>query len=65
MALAIDIMHERGPSNEMCPQLQPKTTKVRLYWLLIKHQKVYYVLYITNKLEHGPCHQYNAWMWPW
>ena len=31
MALAIDVIDRYGPSNEMCCQLQPKTTKVRLY----------------------------------
>ena len=30
MALAVDIMHKRGLSNEMHIQLQPKKTKVRL-----------------------------------
>ena len=30
-ALSIDIMHGRGLSNEICPQLWPKKTKVRLY----------------------------------
>ena len=31
MALTIDIIDRRGPSYEMCHQLQPKKTKVRLY----------------------------------
>ena len=31
MALAIDVIDRRGPSNEMRHQLQPKKTKVRLY----------------------------------
>ena len=31
MAHADDIMHGRGPSNEMCHQLQLKKTKVILY----------------------------------
>ena len=31
MALAIDKMHRRGPSDEMHPRLQPKKFKVRLY----------------------------------
>ena len=22
------------------------------------------MLCITNKTEHGPCRQYNAWAWP-
>ena len=35
MALAVDVMLRRGPSNKMCTQLQPKKTKVRLYWPLI------------------------------
>ena len=49
MALAIDIMHGHGPSNEMHPQLQHKKTKIRLYGLLLKQQKVSYALCITNK----------------
>ena len=28
--LAVDIMHGRGPSSKMRPQLQPKKNKVRL-----------------------------------
>ena len=31
MALAIDVIDRRDPSNEMRRQLQPKNTKVRLY----------------------------------
>ena len=31
IALAIDVIDRRGPSNEMRRQLQPKKTKVRLY----------------------------------
>ena len=31
MALAVDVINRRGPSNEMHHQLQPKKTKVRLY----------------------------------
>ena len=31
MALAVDVIDKRGPSNEMRHQLQPKKTKVRLY----------------------------------
>ena len=45
MALAINVMHERAPSNEMRTQLQPKKTKVRLYyWLLVWQQKALYAL---------------------
>ena len=51
MALAVDIMHEHGPSYKVRHQLQPKKTKVRLYLLLMLQQKVAYVLYITNKIE--------------
>ena len=32
MTLAVDTIHGRGPSNKMHPQLQPKKTKVRLYY---------------------------------
>ena len=31
MALAVDVIDMRGPSNEMHRQLQPNKTKVRLY----------------------------------
>ena len=31
MAIAIDIMHKRDPSNKMRPQLQLKKTEVRLF----------------------------------
>ena len=31
MALVIEVIDRRGPSNEMCRQLQPKKIKVRLY----------------------------------
>ena len=31
MALAINIMQGKVPTNEMCLKLQPKKTKVRLY----------------------------------
>ena len=31
MALVIDVIDRRGPSIEMCCQLQPKKTKVWLY----------------------------------
>ena len=35
MALAVDVIDRRGPSNEMRRQLQPKKTEVRPYLLLI------------------------------
>ena len=38
MALAINIMHGRGPSNERHTQLQPKKTKD---WLLAFNMAVY------------------------
>jgi len=31
MALAVDVVNRRGPSNKMHHQLQPKKTEVRLY----------------------------------
>ena len=31
MAVAVNLINRRGPSNEMCRQLQPKRPKVRLY----------------------------------
>ena len=56
MALAIDIMHEHGPSNEMCLQRRPR--------LAINFAvKVFYVLYITKIMEHSSCHRYNACVW--
>ena len=33
MALAVDVIDRRGPSNEMCGHLQPKKTKVTLCYL--------------------------------
>ena len=35
MALAVNVIDRRGPSNEMCRQLQPKKTKVRLCYPVI------------------------------
>ena len=65
MALAIDIIHGHGPSNEMHHQLQPMKTKVSvLAFNTVVQQKVSYALYIINKMEHDPFHQYNAWVWP-
>ena len=32
---AVDVMHGRGPSSKMRPQLQPKKTKVRLNYPFI------------------------------
>ena len=63
MALAIDIIYWRGPSNKVCHQLQSKKTNVRLYLPLILQQKALQVRYITSKREHGPCRRYNAWAW--
>ena len=57
MALAIDEMHGRGPSNEMHPQLQPKNVKVRLA------AKGVFVLFITKKMVHGLCGPYDTWAW--
>ena len=31
IVIAVDMMHGYGPSNKMCPKLQLKKTKVRLY----------------------------------
>ena len=31
MAFDADVIHRHGPNNEICRQLQPKETKVRLY----------------------------------
>ena len=55
-------MHEHRPSGEMHPLVQAKKTKVRLHFVAVnKAVNVTYVLYITNKKEHGPCCRYNAW----
>ena len=35
MALAINVIDRRGPSNKMRHQLQPKKTKVRLHYPFI------------------------------
>ena len=35
LALAIDVIDRRGPSNKMHCQLQPKKTKVTLYYPFI------------------------------
>ena len=35
MALAVNVIERRDPSNEMRRQLQPKNTKVRLYYPFI------------------------------
>ena len=35
MALAVDIMPGHGSNSKMHPQLQPKKTKVRLYYIAI------------------------------
>ena len=35
MALAVDVIDRRGPSIEMCRQLQSKKTKIRLRILAI------------------------------
>ena len=54
MALAIepDIIHGRGPRNEMHPQLQLKNTRAKWYQSLrYVASKVVCVLYIANKTE--------------
>ena len=51
IAIAIDIIDRRGPSNKMCRQLQAKKTKVRSYLPFIKLQKTFYPSFITNKTE--------------
>ena len=52
MALAINVIDRHGPSNKMRCQLQPKKTKLRLYYLFIKQQKTFYPSFIANKMEH-------------
>ena len=39
MALAVDVIDRNGPSNEMRRQLQPKETKVRLYYSYLYSSK--------------------------
>ena len=46
MAIVVDIMHGYNHSIEMLPQLQPKMTKVRLYWQLIWQARAHYMHYI-------------------
>ena len=35
MVLAVDVIDRHGPSNEIRRQLQPKKTKVRLYYVAV------------------------------
>ena len=51
MALAVDVIDRHGPSKEMRHHLQPKKTKVTLYYLCILQQNMFYLSYITNKTE--------------
>ena len=51
MTLAVDVINRRGPSNEMCRQLQPKKTKVTLLSEYITTKDIY-LPFITNKTEH-------------
>ena len=41
MALAIDVIDRRGPSNEMHRQLQPKKTNVTLYYLFTSSKRCF------------------------
>ena len=52
IALVVDVIDRRGPSNEIRRQLQPKKTKVRLYYPLTWYQKIFYPPFITNKTKH-------------
>ena len=52
MAISINIKDERGPSNEMCRQLQPNKTKVMTVLAVNIAAKAFYALYITKKTEH-------------
>jgi len=45
MAVAVDIIDRRGPSNEMCRQLQPKKPKVRLLAVYVTVKDVLAVLH--------------------
>ena len=51
MALAVNIMHGCGPSDEMHHQLQPKNTKVIAIDIAAKG-----VLHAKNR-------RYNTWVW--
>ena len=51
MVLAVHVIDRRGSSNEMRLQLQPKKTKVRLYYLFILQQKTFQPPFITKKVE--------------
>ena len=48
MAFAID---RGGLNNEMRHQLQPKKTKVMLYYPFYMQQKAFYPPFITSKME--------------
>ena len=52
MALAVDVINRRGPSNEIHHKLQLKKNKVTLYDPFIPQQKAFYQPFMTNKTEH-------------
>ena len=52
MAIAVDAIDRRGPSNEMHHQLQPEKTKVRKAILAVYiAAKDVYLLFVANKTK--------------
>ena len=51
MALANDVIDRHDPSNEMCCELYPKKTKVRLYLPCMEQQKMFYTIFTINKTK--------------
>ena len=49
MAVAVDVIDRHGPSNEMRCQLQPKKTKVVLYYSFVYQQKIFYPPFLTRR----------------
>ena len=53
MIFAVDIINRRGPSNEIRRQLQPKKTKVTLYYCLYSSKICFtHPSLLRNKTKH-------------
>ena len=50
MALAVNIMHRRGPSNNTCPWLQPKKAILIINTAAKDKRYVLYVNYLDGAL---------------
>ena len=51
MALTVDVIDRRGPSNEMRHQLKPKKAKSEAVLTVYKAAKTFYPPFITNKMK--------------